>query len=293
VTDDMAPTRSVRRFAGPVSSPRDALDLLAPDLFAGTTVFVTGGGSGINLGIARAFARLGASVGICGRSQERLDGAAAELRALGAPVCAVAADVRDLTALTAALDRTADELGPASAVVCGAAGNFVAPAERISSNGFRTVLEIDLLGSFHAASAAFGQLRETRGSLLFVSAAQAYLPFEFQAHVGAAKAGVDNLMRNLALEWARYGIRCNSIAPGPIAGTEGMRRLEQAAGADTWLRMIPLGRYGTAAEVGAMACVLASPLGAFVTGAHVTVDGGQGLVGSAVFNDAVRAAAAG
>lgn len=268
----------------------DPLDLLPPDLFAGTVAFVTGGGSGINLGIATAFARLGASVGICGRSPERLEAAATSLRSHGGSVCAVVADVRDGAAVSAAFERSAAELGPASAVVCGAAGNFVAPAEKISSNGFRAVVEIDLLGTFHAASAAFEQLRSTRGSLLFVSAAQASGPFEFQAHVGAAKAGVDNLMRNLALEWGPYGIRCNSISPGPIEGTEGMRRLEEAAGADTWLRMIPLGRYGTVGEIGALACVLASPLGAFVTGAHLSADGGQALTGSAVFNDAVREA---
>jgi NAD(P)-dependent dehydrogenase (short-subunit alcohol dehydrogenase family) len=116
-----------------------------------------------------------------------------------------------------------------SVVVFGAAGNVVAPAEKISPNGFRTVVDIDLLGSFHTARAAFEQLRETRGTLLFISAAQASVPFAYQAHVGAAKAGVDHMMRNLALKWGRYGIPCNSMARGPIADTEGMRRLERPA----------------------------------------------------------------
>jgi len=265
------------------------IDLLPPTLFVGQTVFVTGGGSGINLGIATTFARLGADVAICGRSQERLDAAAEQLRELGAKVSAVAADVRDAAAVSAAFSASEDELGPASVVVCGAAGNFVAPAEKISPNGFRTVVDIDLIGSFHTAHAAYRQLRETRGCLLFISAGQAFLPFAYQAHVGAAKAGTDHLMRNLALEWGRYGIRCNSIAPGPIAGTEGMRRLEEVADEQTWLEMIPLGRYGQAEEIGAMAAVLASPIGAFVTGALVVVDGGQGLVGSSTFNRAVDA----
>jgi NAD(P)-dependent dehydrogenase (short-subunit alcohol dehydrogenase family) len=216
--------------------------------------------------------------------------AAAELETFGGKVSTSVADVRDAAAVAAALATSRDALGPADVVVCGAAGNFVAPAEKISPNGFRTVVDIDLMGSFHAAYAAFDQLRETKGCLLFVSAAQAYVPFAYQAHVGAAKAGVDSLMRNLALEWGRYGIRCNSIAPGPIAGTEGMRRLEEAASSDTWLEMIPLGRYGTTEEIGALAAVLASPLGAFVTGALLTVDGGQGLVGSGTFNRAVGAA---
>jgi NAD(P)-dependent dehydrogenase (short-subunit alcohol dehydrogenase family) len=267
----------------------DPTDLLPPTLFSGRTAFVTGGGSGINLGIATTFARLGAAVAICGRSQERLDTAAAQLRELGAQVCAVATDVRDPAAVAAAFATSAEELGPASVVVAGAAGNFVAPAEKISPNGFRTVVDIDLLGSFHTAHAAFEQLRATQGTLLFISAAQASVPFAYQAHVGAAKAGVDHMMRNLALEWGRYGIRCNSIAPGPIADTEGMRRLEQAADKETWLKMIPIGRYGDAAEIGAIAAVLASPLGSFVTGSHVVVDGGQALTGSSTFNDAVEA----
>jgi NAD(P)-dependent dehydrogenase (short-subunit alcohol dehydrogenase family) len=266
------------------------IDALDPALYQGKTLFITGGGSGVNLGIAKVFAQLGANVGMCGRSEERLAAAAAKLRELGARVSTTVADVRDGEAVQRALDASEEALGAAHVLVCGAAGNFTSPAEKISSNGFRSVLEIDLLGSFHAAHAAFDQLRRNRGCLLFVSAAQAYLPFMHQAHVGAAKAGVDNLMRNLALEWSRYGIRCNSIAPGPIEGTEGMRRLEQVADRETWLQMVPLGRYGRADEIGAMAAVLASPLGEFVTGAHIAVDGGQGLVGSSIFNRAVVSA---
>ena len=114
------------------------------DSFRGRTVFVTGGGSGINLGIARNFAALGANIAICGRSQEKLDVAAEELRVLGAKACAVAADVRDIDALQAALATTEAQLGPMDVLVCGAAGNFLAPADKLSANGFRTVIEIDL-----------------------------------------------------------------------------------------------------------------------------------------------------
>ncbi|WP_037182229.1 SDR family oxidoreductase [Rhodococcoides fascians] len=265
------------------------LDLLSDKLLAGKTAFVTGGGSGINLGIARTFAGLGADVAICGRTQEKLDAAAEHLRTFGNGVVTSVADVRDHAAVAAALEKSADALGPADVVVCGAAGNFVARAEDISANGFKTVVDIDLLGTFNASHAAFAQLRETRGNLLFISAAQAYLPFAYQAHVGAAKAGIDSLIRNLALEWGPYGIRCNSVAPGPIEGTEGMKRLEQVAGRETWTRMIPLGRYGTTEEIGAMAAVVVSPLGAFMTGTRIVVDGGQGLTGSSEFNNAVAA----
>lgn len=265
------------------------VDVLAPRLFAGKTIFVTGGGSGINLGIARVFSQLGANVTICGRTESRLASAAEELAGLGAQVCTAVADVRDSAAVTEAFALSEQRFGPVDTVVCGAAGNFVARAEELSANGFKTVVDIDLVGSFNAARAAFGQLRRTKGCLVFVSAAQAYVPFAYQAHVGAAKAGVDALMRNLALEWGAYGIRCNSVAPGPIEGTEGMKRLGEVAGQDTWTSMIPLGRYGTTDEVGAIVAVLASPLGAYVTGAQVLVDGGQGLTGSSAFNQAVAA----
>jgi NAD(P)-dependent dehydrogenase (short-subunit alcohol dehydrogenase family) len=259
-------------------------ECLSRDLFSGKTVFVTGGGSGINLGIAQHFAALGANVGICGRTQARLDAAADDLRAEGARVCAVTADVRDYAALEAAFARSEAELGPMDVLICGAAGNFLVPAERLSANGFRTVVDIDLNGSFNAARAAFGQLQRTRGSLLFISAGMAYMPHAFQAHVGAAKAGIDMLMKNLAIEWGPHGIRANSLVPGPIEGTEGMKRLSDPARAPALAETVPLRRLGTVDDVARMAVVLASPLAAYVTGCVVVCDGGQNLVGSALFN---------
>lgn len=259
-------------------------------MLRGHVVFISGGGSGVNLGIAKQFARAGAAVGLCGRSAERLETAATELRALGARVAPVSADVRDLEAVEAAFATTEEKLGPADTVICGAAGNFLAPAHSISTNGFRVVTDIDLLGSFHVARAAFGQLRRTTGSILFVSADQARSPYDEQAHVAAAKAGVDALMRNLALEWGRFGIRSNAIAPGPVEETEGMRRLTEIAGADTWTQMVPLERFARQSEVGHVAVFLASPLASYVTGAVVPVDGGLRLSGPHAYNQAVRRA---
>ena len=271
--------------------------LLPRELFKGKTVFVTGGGSGINLGVAKNFAALGAKVAICGRTQSKLDAAAEELRALGAQVCPVAADVRDIAALDAALERSSKELGPVDVLVCGAAGNFLVPAEKLSANGFKSVIDIDLLGAFNSARAAFEQLKGTRGSVLFISAGMAYMPHAFQAHVGAAKAGIDMLMKNLAIEWGPYGIRCNSVVPGPIEGTEGMKRLSDPAMRDQFIGSVPLRRMGTVDDIGQLAAVLASPLAAYVTGCVVVCDGGQNLVGSALFNlgaaKALRAQSAG
>jgi NAD(P)-dependent dehydrogenase (short-subunit alcohol dehydrogenase family) len=174
--------------------------------------------------------------------------------------------------------------GPISTLVCGAAGNFPASAEAISPNGFKAVIDIDLLGSFHACRAAFDQLKETRGSIVFLSAGQAFTPYPFQAHVGAAKAGVDMLMRNLAVDWGKYGIRANSVAPGPIDGTEGMRRLAPTGeGKAKMAKLVPLGRFGSVDDIGAVAVFLASPLASYVTGTVLVADGGQNLLGSGVW----------
>jgi NAD(P)-dependent dehydrogenase (short-subunit alcohol dehydrogenase family) len=268
----------------------DIRRILAPDLFSGKTVFVTGGGSGINLGIALTFARLGAAVGICGRTLARLEDARALLEREGGPAYTAVADVRDGEALQMALDGIKTEIGPIDVLVCGAAGNFLAPAETMSLNAFKTVVDIDLLGTFNASRLAFEQLRETRGSIVFISAGQSATPYPLQAHVGAAKAGIDQLMRNLALEWGRFGIRVNSIIPGPIDGTEGVRRLLPGKASEQLARSIPLGRFGTAEEVGAAAAFLASPLASFVTGTALSVDGGQNLPGSGIFAQIVQKA---
>ncbi len=260
-------------------------ECFASGLYQGKTVFVTGGGSGINLGVARNFAALGASIGICGRTQAKLDAAAEQLRALGANVCAVAADVRDYAAVEKAFAQSREALGPMDVLVCGAAGNFLVPAEKLSANGFKSVVDIDLLGSFNAARAAFEQLRETGGTLLFISAGRAYMPHAFQVHAGAAKAGIDMMMKNLAIEWGRYGIRANSIVPGPIEGTEGMERLAGGAAAKQAIAAsVPLRRMGTVDDIGQAAAFLASPLAAYVTGCVVVCDGGANLAGSAPFN---------
>jgi NAD(P)-dependent dehydrogenase (short-subunit alcohol dehydrogenase family) len=254
------------------------------NLFAGKAVFVTGGGSGINLGIARTFAGLGANIGICGRSQERLDTAAASLRELGAKVSATSADVRMPDQLQSAMNASHDSLGDIDVLICGAAGNFLVKGENLSFNGFKAVVEIDLVGSFNACRVAFDQLKRTRGSILFVTAPMAMMPHAHQAHVGPAKAGVEMLMKNLALEWGPYGIRSNSIIPGFVGDTEGMRRISSAEDSGNFVANIPLRRMGVTQEIGEAAAFLASPLAAYITGTSLWVDGGQALSGSGFFN---------
>jgi len=247
-------------------------------------MLVSFSGSTLNLGIAKNFAALGANIAICGRTQEKLDTAAVQLQALGATVCAISADVRDNAALETAFEKCRMELGPIDVLVCGAAGNFLAPAEKLSPNGFKTVIDIDLLGSFNAAHNAFEQLKQTKGTILYISAGMAYMPHAFQLHVGAAKAGIDMMMKNIALEWGRFGIRANSIVPGPIEGTEGLSRLSDSAQKELLINAVPLRRTGTVDDIGQVAVFLASPLAAYITGCVVVCDGGQNLPGSALFN---------
>jgi NAD(P)-dependent dehydrogenase (short-subunit alcohol dehydrogenase family) len=259
-------------------------DVLPRDLFSRKTAFITGGGSGINLGIARTFAGLGANIGICGRSQARLDAAAAGLRELGAKVSATSADVRVPEQLQFAMNASRDALGDIDILVCGAAGNFLVQGENLSFNGFKTVIDIDLVGSFNASRIAFEQLKRTRGSIIFITAPMAHVAHAYQAHVGPAKAGVEMLMKNLALEWGPYGIRSNSIIPGFIEDTEGMRRISSEADSENFVQNIPLRRMGITEEIGHAAAFLSSPLAAYVTGTSLWVDGGQALSGSGFFN---------
>ena len=246
----------------------------------GKVAFITGGGSGINLGIAKAFATAGADVAICARGAERLEAAARELSDLGAKVCTFSADVRDGKLMDEALAQAESDLGRVDIVVCGAAGNFLCSIEEMSSNGFRSVVDIDLVGAFHTAKAALPALKRSRGSVIIISAGQALSPYHGQAHACAAKAGGDQLMRTMAIEWGPMGIRCNSIMPGFIDETEGVARI---AG-DRISKVIattPLRRLGKVQDIGAAAVFLASDGAAFITGSVLVVDGGQYLGGSA------------
>ena len=259
----------------------------APFDFKGRTVFVAGGSSGINLGIADAFARHGASVAILSRSQPRIDTALAQLRAHGGEAEGYSADVRDPAAVADALAQAHARFGPIDVLVSGAAGNFLAPALGMSANGFKTVVDIDLLGSFNVLRAAHEFLRKPGASVISISASQAFVPTPYQAHVCAAKAGVDMLTRTLAMEWGGDGIRVNSIVPGPIEGTEGIRRLAPNDAERTRMtERVPLRRFGSLDDIANIAMVLSSSLGAYITGVVLPVDGGISLAGPRDFSAA-------
>lgn len=249
-------------------------------VLAGKTAIITGGGSGINLAIARRYAENGAKVALIGRTKEKLDGAAAEIRKAGGVASGHPADVRDYDALAGAIKAAREEHGEIDLVVCGAAGNFPAPVLGMSANGFKSVVDIDLLGTFNTCRAAFEHLRRPGASIINISAMQAFTPMAMQAHVCAAKAGVDMLTKCLAIEWGPQGVRVNSIAPGAVDDTEGMKRLAPTPEIRKhFTRTVPLGRFATKDEIADLAIFLSSDAAAFITGAIVVCDGGQSLAG--------------
>jgi len=255
--------------------------LFSPGILTGHVAFVTGGGTGITGGVARALSEAGANVALVSRSMEHLEPAAAAINdartgAFG-EAFAVAADVRHPDQVASAIAATVERFGRIDIVVNGAAGNFLCKPEELSPNGFGTVVDIDLKGTFNVCRAAFEQLKQHRGQILNISATLHYLGTPMQLHVSAAKAGVDALTRNLAVEWGRYGIRVNAVAPGPIEDTEGMQRLVPEPVKEKLRQRVPLGRFGLIKDIEAAAVFLCSDAASYINGAVLVVDGGHWL----------------
>ena len=251
--------------------------VFASDLLRGRAALVTGGGTGICRGIALALASAGCDVGICSRQIEHLEPTVGEIARLGVGAIAVPVDVRDGAAVEGAVSHVAERFGRLDVLVNGAAGNFVCAAEKLSPNGFGTVVDIDLKGTFNVSRAAFPYLRIRGGAILNISATLQLLGTAGQAHASAAKAGVDALTRTLAVEWGPSKIRVNGLAPGPVDGTEGVRRLTTDASRTLINEQCPLGRLATIEEVANAALFLCSDAASFITGVTLVVDGGLWL----------------
>jgi peroxisomal 2,4-dienoyl-CoA reductase len=254
----------------------------ADSILQGKVAFVTGGATGITGGIARAFFEHGARIAITSRNQDNLTTKKQYIEEHGGECFTAVSDVRDFAAVEEAMNAAKEHFGRIDIVVNGAAGNFLAPANELSANGFGTVVDIDTKGTFNVCRAAFESLKESQGQILNISATLHYLATPMQIHVSAAKAGVDAITRNLAVEWGGYGIRVNGIAPGPIEGTEGMKRLLVPELREKLVRRIPLGRFGRIEDIENAALFLASPAASYINGETLVVDGGAWLLGTSL-----------
>ena len=251
-----------------------ATNPFAPDCLNGRTALIAGGGSGIGFAIAQALAGAGARVVLASRKVDRVTEAAAAIRAQGGQALGVMADVREPEAVQAAVAAAVQAFGGLDIMIANAAGNFVVPFADMSFNAWRTVVDIDLHGTFHCAKAAYPHLKTSPhgGRLIAITTMRALEGWPGCAHAAAAKAGVISLIRSLAVEWGPAGILCNAIAPGPIESTEGVKRLYEATGQSTGL---PLARLGRGEDVAQAALYLCSDAASFVTGTDLVVDGGR------------------
>jgi NAD(P)-dependent dehydrogenase (short-subunit alcohol dehydrogenase family) len=248
------------------------------DALAGRVAVITGGGTGIGFAIARAFVGVGAKVVLASRKTEQLDLAVARLREIGGEATAIPTDVRNYEAVEAMVAAALATYGAVDIMMANAAGNFVVPSAEMSPNAWRVVVDIDLNGTFYCARSAYHALCKSSfgGRLIAISTTRALEGWPGCAHAAAAKAGVMSLMRTLAAEWGPDGIRCNTIAPGPIGDTEGVKRIyEDQGAAERELSSVPLGRFGLTSDIAQAAIYLCSDAGSFVTGADLVVDGGR------------------
>jgi NAD(P)-dependent dehydrogenase (short-subunit alcohol dehydrogenase family) len=256
--------------------PPPGASALPEGTFAGAAVIVTGGGTGLGRAIAVEFARLGARLAILSRGEAHRAAGVAAVEAVGSKALGVACDIRQADQVSAAFDAVTAELGLPGVLVNNAAGNFPVPAEDLSPNGWRSVVDIVLSGTF-LCSREFGRRHiaaGTPGAIVNIGASYAWTGGPGFAHSAAAKAGVKSLTETLAVEWAPYGIRVNYLVPGlfphadETADIRGVPERGQREDA-----RVPAGRVGQPRELGWAATFLASPYAAYVTGATLAVDG--------------------
>jgi NAD(P)-dependent dehydrogenase (short-subunit alcohol dehydrogenase family) len=257
----------------------DARSVFRPDLFAGTTSIVTGGGSGIGFAIARELATLGSRVLIAGRKADKLAHAAEQIRTqTGAEVHDVVCNIRDEEQVKALMARAVELGGRIDYLVNNAGGQFPSPAAWIRTKGWNAVIETNLTGTFLCCREAFLASMDEHGGSVVNIIADMWRGFPGMAHTGAARAAVDNLTKSLSLEWAWRGVRVNAVAPGIIlsSGYDNYDPVFQKAFLDM-ADNIPARRLGTEEEVASSVMWLLSPGAQYVTGATLRVDGGSSL----------------
>jgi citronellol/citronellal dehydrogenase len=252
--------------------------IFKPGLFDGRVVIVTGGGSGIGLSITRMLGELGARVAIASRKQERLDAAKAELAKAGVDVLAMTCDIREIEQVGKLVDTVVKELGPIDVLVNNAGGQFPTAAETLAPKGWDAVIRNNLSGTFYMtqAVATKSMIARRKGRIVNVIA-NIERGFPGMVHTGAARAGVENMTKTLAVEWAQYDIQVNAVAPGVIRSS-GMDQYPPEL-VEMSRQRTPAKRLGTVDEVAGLVCFLASDAAAFVTGETWYIDGGAHLWG--------------
>ena len=263
--------------------------MFPPDLLRDKRILITGGGTGLGKAMARRFLELGATVYICGRREDVLEETAAELTPVGS-VHAMPCDVRNLDAVEGMVESIWQD-GPLDILVNNAAGNFIARTEELSPRAFESVIGIVLLGTLHATMACGRRwLKEkNKGTVLSISATYAPVGSAYVVPSAVSKAGVEALMRSLAVEWGNRGIRMNAIAPGPIP-TQGAfsRVLPRPELEELALDRNPLHRFGTTEELANLAAFLVSDGSGYINGEVIRMDGGEFLQGAGEFSNLGR-----
>lgn len=263
--------------------------MLRDDALQGKTIVITGGGTGLGKAMGTYFLKLGANLVITSRKADVLQKTAAELeKETGGKVLALSCDVREYTQVENVLAETIKTFGRADCLLNNAAGNFISPTERLSANAFSTVIDIVLKGSVNC-SLAFGKhwIKEKQAaSILNIVTTYAFTGSAFVVPSACAKGGVLAMTRSLAVEWGKYGIRCNAIAPGPFPTKGAWDRLlpGDLAQKFDFKNRVPLKRVGEHQELANLAAFLVSDFSSYINGEVITIDGGEWLQGAGQFN---------
>ncbi len=261
------------------------------DLLKEKTIIITGGGTGLGKSMATRFGELGANLVIASRKEQVIQDAADELRKTGADVLGVPCDVRDPENVQGMVDAAKKQFGKIDVLLNNAAGNFISPTENLSANGFKAVVDIVLNGTFNCSHAVGKEMIDDGGgSILNIVTTYAWTGSGYVVPSAAAKAGVLAITRSLAVEWAKYSIRSNAIAPGPFPTKGAWSRLTPPGlGIEKKMKnRIPLKRFGEHIELANLASYLLSDEAGYINGEVVTIDGGEWLKGAGQFNELER-----
>lgn len=248
--------------------------------FDGQTVLITGGGTGIGKGLALEFAAHGAKVGVAARREEPLQSTVDEIHEAGGEASWRTVDIRDEEHIDECVDGFWEEWGRIDILINNAGANFISPAAGISPNGWRTIIDINLNGTFLMSRAVGTKMvgDGEGGRIINMSATNAHNGSPMIAHSGASKAGIDSLTESLAVEWGPAGVTVNAISPGPVRTEGSDKQLWQDEELVENMRSeIPLGRFATPDDIAPLAMFLASEMGAFINGALIPCDGGDRL----------------